>query len=289
MFVLLWTSGFLVGAIGVRHVAPMTLLAWRFVIAAIALSAIAIITRAPWPNARQCAQLAVTGAVLQAIQFGCAYYAFSLGLTAALAALVASAAPLLVAAGASTLLGEKLRPGQWLGLLIGLAGVGVALADSVVAHGQLAPILFSVLAMSGLAGGTLLQRRFSQQMDLRSGGAVQLLAASVLIVPIAALTSGLSLPGAWGAIGPLLWLSLVSSVAAMTLLYWLLRQGSSANTASLLYLVPPLTAILGVPILGQPIRPIAVIGFAISLVGVHLARRRSRARHVWRQATRPSD
>ncbi len=273
VFVPLWTSGFLVGALGVRHVPAMTLLAWRFVIAAAVLAAIAIATRAPWPCSwRGLGGIVLTGILLQGVQFGAAYLAYSRGVTAALAALVTSAAPLLVAAGASRFLGETLVPRQWAGLLIGLLGVGIAIADGLEATHDALGLAFAVLAVLGLASGTLLQRRLGMTMDLRTGGAIQLAAAASIIVPLAALTSGLGISARFAALGPVLWLSLVSSVAAMSLLYWLLQRGSSSATASLLYLVPPLTALLGVPVLGNPIRLGAVVGFGVSLLGVYFVR-----------------
>lgn len=271
VFVLLWSSGFVFATYATRHIAPLTVNAWRWVGSTAILGLAAVATRAPWPGSRrELAHLAVTGLLLQAAQFTGIYIGLGDGVPAGLASLIVAFSPLVVAAGASFLLAERLTRRQWIGLAIGLAGVGVAIADRVSATGHPLAVLSVVLGMLGFASGTLYQRRFGATMDLRTGTAIQLGTAAVVGVPLAALTHGLGVPIAFDALGPLAWLTIVNSIGVMMLFAWLLRRGRSSSTASLLYVVPPTTGLLAVPLLGQPLAGGVVAGLAITLAGVAL-------------------
>jgi drug/metabolite transporter (DMT)-like permease len=184
--------------------------------------------------------------------------------------------------------GERSSGSRVLGLAIGLAGVGVAIADRVSATGHPLAVVSVVLGMLGFAAGTLYQRRFGATMDLRTGTAIQLGTAAVVGVPLAALTHGLGVPMAFDALGPLAWLTIVNSIGVMMLFAWLLRRGRSSSTASLLYVVPPTTGLLAVPLLGQPLVGGVVAGLAITLAGVALVNRGGARSHRSGIGTRAS-
>ncbi|WP_156753547.1 DMT family transporter [Actinokineospora pegani] len=274
LFVAVWSSGFIVGAIGTREAAPAALGFWRFLLAALVMGAVVLVSRAPLPRGRVVWwHLFVTGALLQTVQFAGVFIAMGLGLAAGLTSLVTDATPLVVAVAAVPLFGERLTGWQVVGLALGTGGVvaavGADLEGSVTAGGVVA----AVVGLVGSAGGTLYQKRFGADMDMRSGMLVQLVAAVVTIAPLAALTGGFGIPWTVGAVGAVVWSALVGSIAAFVLLFVLLRHRPGAGATSYLFLVPPVTALAGVPLLGQPVSLGAVAGFALAAAGVALVTR----------------
>lgn len=277
-FVLIWSSGYLVGTIGVHAGSPLALLGWRFLIALLVITVISLATRAPWPtHPRTYLHLLITGALLQTVQLGCVYLGLGAGVPAALSSVILGASPLLVAAAGVPLLRERLIPRQWIGLVIGLAGVIISLSPQLTGHHQqITGYLFTGIALIGFAAGTLYQKRFGQAVDLRTGTAVQLLGATGTSFPLAALHGGLHLPLTPAALGSLAWLGTINSVGAFIVLFTLLRTRTGGAATSLLYLVPPVTALLAVPLLHQPLTNAVLIGMAVSGLGVTLAQARRR-------------
>lgn len=280
VFVAFWSSGYLVGTLGTRAAPPFTLLFWRFVVALVVLVLIALVSRAPWPRGRRVwGTLLVTGVLLQTGQFAGVYAALSLGTSAGLASLIVSASPLVVSALAVPLFGEHLVRRQWAGLAVGLAGVALAVASEINGSGGVAGVLLTVLGGGAFVAGTLYQKRFGQEMDLRTGGSVQLVGATVSAAVLATVSSGFALPWTTAAVGSVVFLALVNSIAAFSFYFWLLRTRGAGSATSYLFLVPPATALLAVPLLGQPLHAVALAGIAVAAAGVAMV--------TW--PTRPAD
>lgn len=274
-FVLLWSSGYLVGAVGARQVPPLALTTWRFLLAGVLLGLIALVTGAPWPrNGRVWRDLVVTGVLLQGLQFAGAYLALAAGVSAGLTALALCLSPVLVALLSGPVLGEPLGAAGWCGSGLAVLGALVAGADHLGAGGTPAGLAFLLLGLVGFAAGTLYQKRAGAAMDLRTGPAVQMFAAAALVGPLAVVTEGgLPLPATGVGLAALLWIALVNSIGGALLLFVLLRRGTGAATSGLLYLVPAVTAVLAVPLLGEPLAARTVVGLAITLAGVVLVQR----------------
>ena len=277
VFVPIWSSGYLAGTIGARSGASLALVAWRFLVAFAALGLFALATRAPWPRERRVwGHLLVAGVLLQTVQLGAVFFGLGNGVPAGLSSLVLSACPLIVAAVAVPVFAERLTARQWTGLVLGLAGVAVSVSGDLSGGANLVGYAYTALALAGLAAGTLYQKRFGLAVDLRTGTTIQLLGATLTTVPLAALSGGLGVPLTAEALGALAWLAIVNSIGALILLFVLLRRGTGGAATSLLYLVPPVTAVLAVPILGQDITSGVIVGMAVSGVGVLLVLARTR-------------
>lgn len=216
--------------------------------------------------------LLLTGVLLQTVQLGAVFFGLGHGVPAGTSALILSTCPLIVAAAAVPLFDERLTGRQWAGLGIGLAGVFVCVSGSLSGGGWPVGYGYTVLALAGLAAGTLYQKRFGRTVDLRTGTTVQLLGAALTTFPLAAAYGGLGIPLTADALGALAWLAVVNSIGALILLFVLLRRGTGGAATSLLYLVPPVTAVLAVPVLGQDLTAATVLGMAISGLGVLLVR-----------------
>ncbi len=283
VFVLLWSSGFLAGSLATRAAPPFALTVWRFLLAAVLLAGVAVLTRAPWPRGRRAwRDLVITGVLLQGVQFGAAYGALGFGVPAGLGALVLCLSPALVAVLAGPVLGERLGRLGWWGSGLALVGALVAGAHHLLgAGGSPAGIALLLLGLAGFAAGTLYQKRTGASMDLRTGTAVQLLAGAAAVLPVALLTEhGLPLPSTGAGVAALAWIVVMNSIAGAVLLFVLLRRGTGTGTSGLLYLVPPVTAVLAVPVLGQPLEPLTVAGLALTLVGVVLVNRAGQSREA---------
>jgi len=271
LFVAVWSSGFLVGSIGTRTVAPGTLGFWRFLVASAVLGVIAVAGRGQWPRRPAAwAHLIVSGVLLQTCQFVGVFVALRLGVSAGITSLITDATPLVVAVAAVPLFGERLRFWQVVGLILGFAGVAAAVSSDLAGVGTAAGVLAAVAGLAGSAGGTLYQKRFGDDMDLRTGMFVQMLAATVSIIPVTLVSGGFALPLTVTAVGSVVWLALVGSIAAFVLLFYVLKRQPGASATSYLFLVPPATALAGAPVLGQHLSLTALLGFALAATGVAL-------------------
>ena len=264
-----WSSGFIVGTLAVRHASGLSILFWRMSVAALVMAGICLVMRVEWPRDRRTVlQMVVVGLLLQAAQFVGIFLALEHGVSAGLTALLAGSSPLIVAVLATFLLDEHLKRIQWIGSVVGVAGVVFAVIESLNGGGSAIGFVFAVIGLAGLVGGTLVQRVGGVNVDPRAGLTIQLIVATAVIAPLTALTSNFDLSAQ--ALAPLVWLTLGLSIGAVMLFFWLLKREKSGEATSFLYLVPATTAIAGVPVLGQSLQVGAVIGLALAFVGVRM-------------------
>ncbi|WP_433338721.1 DMT family transporter [Spirillospora sp. CA-294931] len=271
VFVLVWSSGFVAGAIGVDAAPPLLLMFARFAVAGVALAAFAALVRAPWPRGRALRHVMVAGLLVQAVQFGALYTALGMGLPAGIVALVQGLNPVVIALLAARTLGESVTGRQWAGFGLGAAGVVLAVADRV-AFSAVGVVLCAV-GLAGLSVGTVYQKRFAADMDVRTGTAVQFLAAAPVIgvVSLVAETPRVTDWGVFG--GALAWMVLVNSIGAFLLLNTLLRRSLASRVSTVFFLTPSVTALMAWGLLGQGLDPLAVAGLVLGGAGVLLAAR----------------
>jgi drug/metabolite transporter (DMT)-like permease len=275
LFVVLWSSAWIAGKVGLPYAGPFTLLLIRFVVAAAVMLLIALATKAPWPDkVADYAHLAVAGVLIQGVALGCAYLGLELGVSAGMSGLVNGLAPLLTAFGAVPFLGERVGSRQWLGLGVGLIGVVLVVVDQASLGGAgWAGYAATFGALAAFVCGTLYQKKFCSTMDLRTGSFIQLAAASAAVFLPALRLDGLQVEWNWTLILASSWLSLANSIGAFSLLYVLLRSGKASRVSALFYLVPPVTAIMAFFAFHETLSPAALAGFAVAAGGVYLGTR----------------
>jgi len=273
LFVLLWSTGFIGAKYGLPHAEPFTFLLIRLALVATLLSGAALVARAPWPSLYQTGHLAVAGLLVHAVYLGGVFAAIAHGLPSGMTALIVGLQPLLTAALASRLLGEKVGPKQWLGLGLGLVGVGMVVWRKLSLDADPVAILCALAALGGITVGTLYQKRFCASTDLRSGTAVQYMACCVVLGIAALSTESMHVDWTPTFVFALGWLVLGLSVGAVFLLYLLIRQGQAARVASLFYMTPPTTALMAWALFGESLPPMALAGFVVVAIGVALARK----------------
>ena len=278
LFVLLWSTGFIGAKFGLPYAEPVTFLCVRYLLVIAVMGGVALATRAPWPHApRQWLHIGVTGLLVHATYLGGVFMAISHGLPAGIASLVVGLQPLLTALGAGALLGEKVLPRQWAGLVLGFGGVGLVVSHKVAAAAsapELTAMLTPVLvALVGITAGTLYQKRFCPAFDLRTGSVIQFVPCLIVSALVASQTETMLITWSGQFVFALGWLVLVLSVGAISLLNLLIRSGSAVNVASLFYLTPPTTALIAWGVFGETLTGLALAGMAITVFGVWLARK----------------
>jgi drug/metabolite transporter (DMT)-like permease len=278
LFVVLWSTGFIGAKFGLPDAEPLTFLALRYAIVLVLMGAITVIMRAPWPRtALEWLHIGMSGLLVHAVYLGGVFTAIHHGLPAGVAALVVGLQPLLTALGAGVLLGERVRASQWVGLVLGFAGVGLVVAHKVVVGASggtlFAMLLPAVIALLGITAGTLYQKRFCHSFDLRTGSVIQFLPSLAVTALIASQTETMQIHWTGSFVFALSWLVLVLSLGAVSLLNVLIRRGSAVNVASLFYLTPPTTALIAWALFDETLTGLALVGMGLAVFGVWQARK----------------
>ena len=271
LFVLLWSTGFIGARFGLPYIEPLTFLAVRMIFVVLIMALIAFIARARRPDATEIGHSLVAGSLVHGAYLGGVFVAISQGVPAGISALIPGLQPILTSTIASRWMGETVTRTQWLGLVLGLAGVALVLHNrEIVAAGSLIGWLASFLSLLGITLGTLYQKRYCASMDLRTGSVVQFAASLVVFATLALVFETRVVEWTPSFAFALGWLVLVLSLGAISLLLVLIRRGAAAKVASLFYLVPPVTAVLGYLIFGERLGGAELVGMAITVVGVYL-------------------
>lgn len=283
VFVLIWSTGFIVARYGMPHAPPMKFLAWRYALSVTCFFGWALVARAAWPRGGvQLAHLAVTGIFMHAGYLGGVWAAVKAGMGAGLAALLVGLQPVLTALWVS-LRGGTVAARQWAGLALGLAGLLLVVWQKL-GFGEVhaTNVLFALTALVSITAGTLYQKRFVAPCDVRTANLVQLAAALAVTLPLAALeTESMrwSGPQGWNheLAGAMAWSVLGLTLGGSSLLYLLIQRGAATTVTSLMYLVPPATALMAWALFGEPITAVIVAGVALTAIGVSLVIRAPKA------------
>ncbi|MDY7575648.1 DMT family transporter [Actimicrobium sp. CCI2.3] len=272
VFVLLWSTGFIVAKFGLPYAPPLTFLLLRFAGVLLVLLPLVLVLRAPWPTGRV-GHVALAGILLQAGYLAGVWTAIKLGMPAGLSALIVGMQPVLTAF-AAPLIGESVRGKQWIGLALGLCGVALVVANKISLIGlSTESILLCLMALLSITAGTLYQKRYCAHFDLRTGTIIQFAASAAVVLPFAILFEGFS-PALetvqWtpSFIGALLWSILALSIGAIFLLFSLIRKSAATSVTSLLYLTPPTTAVMAWLAFGEQFSWIGIVGMLLAVMGV---------------------
>jgi drug/metabolite transporter (DMT)-like permease len=276
VFVLIWSTGFIVARYGMPYAPPISFLSLRYALSVLSFGVWIALSRAAWPRGRaQWLHLAVSGVLMHAGYLGGVWAAVKSGMGAGTIALLVGLQPVLtavwVSASSASSDGEaRVSSRQWLGLVLGLSGLLLVVWRKLGA-GELTAWNLSLAAFSLLCitAGTLYQKRFVAPCDVRTANTVQLLAALAVSLPIALLEQE---PIVFHPhlIGAMAWSVIGLTLGGSSLLYLLIQRGAATRVTSLLYLVPPTTALMAWALFGESITPAMVLGMALTAVGVAL-------------------
>jgi drug/metabolite transporter (DMT)-like permease len=275
LFVLIWSTGFIVARAVIPHADPQFFSLIRMALVALVLGGAALVARDAWPRGRRLALHLATGAMMPGFYLCASWWAVKHGMPAGIMSLLGALQSLMIAFLAFALFRERLPARGWAGLAIGLAGVALVLLPALE-HGVrgVSPMVagIALLAVLMMAGATMIQHRHLAADPLRSGIAVQN-AGGTLVAIVATLWLG----GTWWDNSAMLWAGLAwsvlgLSVAALSLLSWMIRHQGATRVGVLLLLVPALAAVGAWWLFGEQLGPIQIAGFVLALAGVLLAR-----------------
>ncbi len=271
LFVLIWSTGFIVARYGMPHAPPMKFLAWRYLFSILCFLPWIWLAKVKWPqSAGQWRHLAVTGILMHACYLGGVWAAVKMGMGSGLSSLIVGLQPVLTAfwlAGAGTAVSKR----QWAGLVLGFVGLVMVVSRKFGEGGEANWVNLSLAlgALAGITVGTLYQKRFVAPCDVRTANVVQLGAALIATLPMALLESEAV---RWNAqlAGTMAWSVLALTLGGSSLLYLLIQRGAAASVTSLMYLVPPATALLAWVLFDEAITAVTIAGTAITAIGVSL-------------------
>jgi drug/metabolite transporter (DMT)-like permease len=281
VFVLIWSTGFIVARFGMPYAPPMSFLAWRYALSILCFLPWIVGARVPWPaSARQCLHLGVTGVLMHAIYLGGVWAAVKLGMGSGLSALIVGVQPVLTAVWLSATGGRVTRR-QWAGLLLGLAGLVLVVSRKFGQGGEANALNLALagMALLGITAGTLYQKRFVQPCDVRSANTVQLGAALLVTLPLA-LWEPQAMQWNVSLVSAMAWSVLALTLGGSSLLYLLIQRGAATSVTALMYLVPPCTALLAWLIFDEPITLVTCGGIALTALGVSLVVRPAKVKLI---------
>ena len=278
VFVLIWSTGFVVAKLASPYAEPFTFLEYRYILSLALFLPWNFLRRVPWPSsARQWVHIGFTGVLMHAGYLGGVWAAVKSGMGSGLSALIVGLQPVLTAMWLSSRGGE-INLKQWVGLILGFVGLTLVLWHKLeIGHEiNLTSLPLAVMALMSITVGTLYQKRFVKPCDVRTANSVQLMAAALVTLPVAWLETGgfeLNVQSAF-ALG---WSVLVLTIGGSSLLYILIQRGAAASVTSLMYLVPPCTAILAWMLFGEVITITTILGVVLTAYGVHMAIKNAKA------------
>ena len=274
LFVLLWSTGFIGARYGLPYIEPLTLLAVRMVFAVVIMAGIALAGGARWPDANEVGHSLVAGSLVHGLCLGGVFTAISQGVPAGISALVLGLQPIMTSTLANRFTGENVTRLQWVGLALGLVGVLLVLHDrNIMLAGSVLGWVASFSSLIGITLGTLYQKRYCGDIDWRTDNLIQYAGAGVLFTLGAFAFETREIHWTGELIFAMAWLVLVLSVAAVGLMYWLIRRSPATGFASLFYLVPVVTAFFAFILFDERLDPISLLGMVICAGGVALVNR----------------
>lgn len=279
LFVLLWSTGWVVAKYAGLFADPLTFLVLRYSAAVLLFYLVCRIAGVAWPKSRAAILHAIiSGMFLHGLYLGMVWWAIGQGVPAALSGIIAGLQPLMTGIAAAFLVGEALTGGQRLGLVLGFAGIAIAVLPNVLALDSgsipLHAVAINVLAMACVTVGTIYQKRFLREGDLRAVATLQYVGALIVTVPAALVLEDLRVD--WGVelFAALAWSVLGISMGAVALLLYLIRRGDVSKAASLIYLVPPLAALEAALMFGERLTVPMIVGTIVVVIGVYLTNRK---------------
>lgn len=281
VFTFLWSTGWIVAGYSARYADALTFLVVRFACAAALLTAIALVTGAPWPRGRRAVfDIAVTGILLHGIYLAGVWWAVRHGLPAAISGLIAGLQPILTALFAPVLVGERISGVRWLGIACGFLGIALVLepqlagVEPAALWGVLAPMLINIGGMFAVTFGSFYQKTRVVAGDLRTMTAIQYVAAALVVLPFAVVFEPMRVEWNLTMVLVLVWSVIVLSIGSIWLYLFMIRRGEVSRIATFLYLVPALVAVEAWMLFGETLTPLQIGGMAVTVLGVALASRK---------------
>jgi len=273
----LYGSGFIFTQYGLQNSSPMAFLGIRFFIAFWILLVIAYILKVPIPKSKKdFFQIALAGSLTVGTFSIGVFMSISYGVSGALNALIIALQPIIVTFLALNFLGEEINKRVWVGLIIGFIGVGfVVISEFDLSFDSIIGVFWSVVGLLGLSFGSLYQKKYCTDMNLYSGGAIQTLSSTILVIPFLFFED---IHVTWNNdfLIALLYMAVGVSIGALSLLYIMIKNGEVSKVSSIFYLVPVSAAIVSFFLLGEKMELNVIIGIATVITGITLINKKDK-------------
>jgi drug/metabolite transporter (DMT)-like permease len=287
LFVLLWNSGFIGAEFGLPFAGPFTLLFWRYLALAVVLAVLCrvqtgTLRSVPW---RRVSRAWLIGVLAHGVWLTCVLVALDLRVPAGIVALVTALQPLATGALSGAVVGERTTPHQWVGLIVGFAGVAVAVGTrAAVVPGVWWPAyLVPFGSVIGITAASLLQRRLALEsasvprLPVLEDQLHQCAATAVALLPGALLIEGMAADWTPTFMATMVWLIFAVSLGAYGLMWCLLERRDATRVASLFYLSPPVTMLMAFAAFGDVPSCTDLVGMALAAAGVLIVHRGGRS------------
>ena len=281
LFVLLWSTGWVVARASADHADPLTFLCLRFLLAGLVLALIALQARVVWPRGRHALHAMISGVFTHAIYLSGVWWSIRHGLPSVVSGLLAAIQPIATALFAPALLGERISVKQWCGILLGFVGVTLVLEPKLFnvsvdqLEANLALIGINAVGMIGVTIGSFYQKRFIPSGDLRSVSVLQYIGALALLLPLAYALEPMHIEWTPTMIVVMAWSVLAISLGAIGLWLFLIREGEVSRAAALIYLIPPTVAVEAFVLFDEVLDRTQAVGMALTVLGVALTTMRA--------------
>jgi drug/metabolite transporter (DMT)-like permease len=275
IFVVLWSTGFIATKYVLHSAEPLTYLTIRMAVVVAMMVVIVAVARPQWPDRSGVAHSVVAGILVHGFYLGGTAVAIAHSIPAGLSALIPGLQPILTSTLANRWLGERVTPLQWMGLLLGLAGVVLILHNRPMSGEAGWGWLASGVSLVSITLGTLYQRRYCNKIDWRAGNFVQYVAVMIFFAAAAAAFESNEVHWTREFVLSVAWLAIVLSIGSIGLLYWLIRRSAATSVASLFYLVPAVTAAMAYALFGERLDTVAIAGMVACAAAVFLVNRRA--------------
>ena len=267
LFIFLWASAFVAAKLGLSDAGPFSMLAVRFIIVSFLFALIVLIFKAKWPKITDIPNIIVVGILLHGFYLGGVFFAISKGTSAGLSSLVVSIHPILTCFLAVILIKESITIEKWIGIFLGFFGMIIVIWPRLGGELPLIGFISCCVALTAISFGTVIQKRYLEHMEILGGNTIQAISAAIFFA--LALKFNLTID----LFISMSWLILMVSIGAISILMLLISRGKMSSIASLFFLAPPVSAILGYFIFKEELNTFGIIGFIITCTGVWLVNR----------------
>lgn len=273
VFVMLWSTGFVVARYGTADSGPLTFLSIRVAIAASILWVLSRIVKEAALTRREKVVQMFSGLGIHGLYLGGVFVAIDLGLPSGVSALVAALHPVVTTVFGRVLLREVMNRRRVLGVVLGCIGVVVVVVERGGATDSVSTsaLIAMGVAVLGMSAGTLLQRQFAVSTPLLGGTAWQYLSSAGLFSMGAMFFENWEFSVTPQSLGALAWSVGILSLGAILIMLWLLKRQAASQVSSLFFLTPALSAIQGALLFGESLGVLSLIGLVVALLGVWLA------------------
>lgn len=270
IFVLLWGSGGNFGKLGLEYTGPLTFLTLRFLCAAVPLLVLALALRVPWPSSWRALYHACTAGFLLHFCYvtGC-FFALAQGVTPGLLATILGIQPMLTALICHFFFKDTIRPIQWIGLSLGFLGILLVTLNTLeVGALPLRGLDYLIFGLIGITLGTLYQKKYCQNGNTLSYCTIQYFLCGLLSLGFAIWKEHLVIHWSAPLVISVAWMSLLVSVGAVSILYFLIQKGDATRVSSVFYLVPPYSAVVDYLAFGDKLSHMTLMGMFVISLGI---------------------